>query len=67
MRVKRINEIYIEQHKKGYSNEFIFREYIRDQFHVSRSTFYNYLATPYQAELKKIEEEHKKTPQNWKE
>jgi len=59
MRVKRVNEIYIKQREKGYSNEFIFKEYIRDQFYISRSTFYNYLAVPYQAELKRMKEEER--------
>ncbi len=46
-RVKCVNEIYIEFHKKGYSNEFIYKNHIEKRFYISRSTFYNYLTIPY--------------------
>lgn len=55
-RVKEVNEIYIEQSKRGLFNEHIYRHFIRNRFHISRTTFYQYLTIPYASELKKIEQ-----------
>lgn len=55
-RVKEVNEIYIEQSKRGLFNEYIYRHFIRNRFHISRTTFYQYLTIPYASELKKIEQ-----------
>lgn len=54
-RVKSVNEIYKQYHKEGVTNEFIYRNYIEDQFCISIATFYNYLAIPYEKLLKEIE------------
>lgn len=55
-RVREVNEVYIEQHRRGLSNEYIYRNFVRDRFHISRSTFYDFLTIPYAAELRKIEQ-----------
>lgn len=55
LRVKRVNEIYIEHSKRGIFVENIFRMYIRDQFLISRATFYIYLSIPYKKELEELE------------
>lgn len=56
LRVKDVNEIYIEQSRQGLCNEYIYVRFIRNRFHISRTTFYQYLTIPYAAELKKIEQ-----------
>lgn len=56
-RVKEINEVYKEYASKGLFNEYIFKNYIRDRFHISRATFYNYLTIPYEKELKRIQQQ----------
>jgi len=53
-RVKGVNEIYLKFSVKGIPNETIFKEYIKKQFNISRSTFYEYLTVPYVVELEKI-------------
>ncbi len=55
LRVKEINEVYKEYASKGWFNEYIFNNYIRDRFHISRATFYNYLAIPYSRLLLDVE------------
>lgn len=55
-RIQQVNEIFIAQQKLGVSNENIYRLYIAHQFGISRSTFYNYLAIPYKAQIKQLNE-----------
>ena len=55
-RVKAVNELYDELTKQGISNEYIYHNHIRNQFHISRSTFYEYLCIDYEKELNKIED-----------
>ncbi|MCM1035552.1 MAG: hypothetical protein NC038_05590 [Paludibacter sp.] len=54
-RVKAVNEVYLKCHKQGMFNEYIYQHHIKWQFHISRSTFYEYLTIPYAAQLKEIE------------
>ena len=54
-RVREVNEVYLEHHKRGVFNEFIYKNYIKSRFHISRSTFYEYLTIPYAAQLKEVE------------
>lgn len=56
LRVKEINEIYKRESAKGLFNEYIFVHFIKDQYHISRSTFYDFLTIPYERELKKVNE-----------
>lgn len=63
-RVKKVNETYRVFSVKGIPNETIYREYIKGQFNISRSTFYQYLTVPYAAELKKIRKSREKD--DWK-
>ncbi len=53
-RVKRVNELYKDLSAKGITNEFIYKHHVRDQFNISRSTFYDYLTIPYERQLKEI-------------
>lgn len=55
-RVKEVNEVYVEKHRLGITNEFIYEHHIKDKFHISRTTFYNYLTIPYAKEMKNITE-----------
>lgn len=58
LKVKEVNEIYVEYSSKGVFAEYIFNTYIKDAYKISRSTFWNYLSIPYEKELK-IELENK--------
>jgi len=55
LRVKEVNETYVEKHRIGLSTEYIYRNFIFPLFHISRSTLYDYLAIPYASQLKEIE------------
>jgi hypothetical protein len=46
-RIKEVNEIYKEQSGKGINNEYIYKHFIKDKYHISRTTFYSYLTVPY--------------------
>ncbi|MBQ7210516.1 MAG: hypothetical protein IJS05_06450 [Paludibacteraceae bacterium] len=54
-RIKAVCEIYLREAKRGVNNEFIYDNYIRDQFHISRSTFYEYLTVPYERQLRELD------------
>jgi hypothetical protein len=55
-RVAEIQDIVIKEQQNGASLTWIYRNKIRRQFHISKSTFDNYLGIPAKAELKKLEE-----------
>lgn len=55
LRVKEVNELYIGKQKIGLSTEYIYRNFVAPQFHISRATLYNYLTIPYDRQLKEIE------------
>lgn len=55
LRVKQVNEVYVEHARRGVFVENIYRLYIRDRFYISRTTFYKYLTIPYTRELELIE------------
>lgn len=50
-KVKQVNEIYVEYSKRGVPPENIYRLYIRDQFYISRRTFFRYLTIPYKGKI----------------
>ena len=54
-KVAAVNETFIKYTAKGLSNEYIYNNYIKSVFFISRTTFYNYLSIPYKKELKQIE------------
>ena len=54
-RVKAVNEIYLRESKRGVTAVFIYENLIRDQFNISYSTFYNYLAIPYERQLRELD------------
>ena len=58
-RVKEVNELYVEKAKIGLTTEFIYRTFIKPRFHISRSTLYEYLAIPYDRQLKEIYQREK--------
>lgn len=43
-RVRQIQAITLEYQRKGYFNEWIYKELIQPKYLISRSTFYNYLS-----------------------
>lgn len=56
LRVKEVNELYKEKQRIGLSTEFIHRTFIAPQFHISRSTLYEWLTIPYEKQLREIAE-----------
>ncbi|MBR1775039.1 MAG: hypothetical protein IJ759_05890 [Bacteroidales bacterium] len=61
-RVKKVNEVYDYYAKKGYYNEWIYNNHIREQFNISRSTFYVYLYIDWQTELAKLQKTEQQQP-----
>ena len=56
LRVKEVNELYKEKQRIGLSTEYIYRTFIEPQYHISRSTLYDWLAIPYEKQLREIAE-----------
>jgi hypothetical protein len=54
-RILKVNEVYKALSVQGITNEFIYEHHIREQFNISRTTFYTYLTVAYDFEIKKIE------------
>lgn len=61
-RVRKVNEIYDEYAKKGYFNEWIYKNKIRERFDISRSTFYVYLTIDWETELAKLQQVQEQQP-----
>lgn len=62
-RVKAVNETYKQWADIGLTNEAIYNRHIRDTYHISRATFYNYLAIPYSRlllDIERVEQRRKK-------
>ncbi|MBP1631199.1 MAG: hypothetical protein H6Q15_2092 [Bacteroidetes bacterium] len=55
-RVKAVNELYSSLSQQGISNEYIYHNHIKNNYHISRSTFYEYLCIDYEKGLMDIEE-----------
>lgn len=55
LKVRKVCETYNEHARKGVATGYIYDNYIKNQFFISRATFYNYLSTPYKAEIEKFE------------
>lgn len=56
LKVKEVCEIYRRESGQGRSNEYIYLHFIKDRYHISRTTFYQFLTIPYERELKKVDE-----------
>lgn len=56
LRVKDIQDIYQEYHKRGCTDKYIYQTHIYPTYKIGRTTFYNYLAIPAVKELKELEE-----------
>jgi len=54
LRVKDVNEVFISHNNRGIFTENIYRDYIKERFRISRSTFFRYLTIPYKKELNDI-------------
>lgn len=55
-RIIEIQNIVLEQQKKGVYNEWTYNNIIKKRFIISRSTFYNYLGINAKAEIKKLKQ-----------
>ena len=42
-RAKKVNDIYDEYSRKGYTNAWIFRNHVHKQFNIAYRTFYRWL------------------------
>lgn len=60
MKVVEIQNIVLAGQKRGDTQKEIFWKEIEPVFHISVSTFYNYLAMNAKAELEKMNRENKK-------
>lgn len=56
LRVRDIQNIYTEYHNRGYSDVYIYTTHIYPTYKIGRTTFYSYLATPAERDLKELEE-----------
>lgn len=54
-RVKLIVDLYKKHKRLGYSDAFVYREYINPVYPMSLSTFYEYLSVPVDRMLKENE------------
>ena len=54
-RVIAVQEIVLREQQHGATLTWIYRNKIKHHFHISKSTFDNYLSIPARAELKQIE------------
>lgn len=64
LRVMDVMEVYQEYKEKGYTNTWIYRNHIKDQFRISIKTMYSYMNVNYKRELLKIEEKVKENERN---
>jgi hypothetical protein len=60
LRVKDVNEVYLEYHNHGVPAEYIFRNYINERFRIGRTTFFEYLTIPYKRELELLDRKQNK-------
>lgn len=56
LRVKDIQDIYTEYHRRGCTDKYIHETHIYPLYKIGRTTFYNYLTIPAVKELKELEE-----------
>lgn len=56
LRVKEVCEVFKLYHAKGYTGSWIYRNHIKERFHISKSTLDRYLGIPYERDLKRIQE-----------
>lgn len=54
LRVKEVNEVFQMYHDKGYPATWIYKNHIKNVFHISKSTMDRYLGIPYKRDLAKI-------------
>lgn len=60
LRVRDVQNIYTEYHGRGYTDVYIYNTHIYPTFKISRTTFYSYLATPAERDLKELEEKFRR-------
>ena len=58
-RIVKIQDITLEHTKRGVTQEWVYKNVVFPAYDISRSTYYNYLATPAKQELKKIDSQPK--------
>ncbi len=58
-KIVEIQEITIEYKNIGVTQKRIFEDHIEKKYHISRSTYYEYLSTPAKFQLKQLEKKEK--------
>ena len=56
-----VQKIVLAHQKKGVPLTEIYRRYIKNHYHISYSTFNNWLATPAHAQLERLRERKERT------
>ena len=56
-KVIKVQDITLQYTKKGSTQQWVFNNIIAPEFNISIGTYYNYLACPAKAELKRMEQE----------
>lgn len=57
LKVLAVQEIYQQYKEDGVTAKAIYEKYIKDQYHISKSTFDNYLSINAKLELKHLDNE----------
>jgi hypothetical protein len=55
-RILSVQQCFKKHYSPGMTIEYIYNKYIYPEFKISRSTFFTYLNTPAESELKKIQD-----------
>lgn len=54
-KILNVQNIVLEQKQRGVSQEWVYQNLIYPTYHISRTTFYSYLACNAKAEIKRLE------------
>lgn len=63
LRVLEVQAEYLKHSNSGCTTQYIYETYIHDRFHISRATFYAWLAINARAGLKKLQEQQARYPE----
>jgi hypothetical protein len=54
LKIIKIQDITLENTRKGITQEFVYHNLIKDEFFLSKRTYYRYLSTPAKKLLKQL-------------
>jgi hypothetical protein len=58
-----IQRVTLEHTRRGVTQEWVFHQLIAPKYHISKATYYNYLATPAEMELRRLHERREREKQ----